>query len=379
MKKTMITLSIFFIIFIVGCSTNVNPPEHNSSVTIPELPMSISKIELLEVMDATNLLYIEPLDENTVYTIGSKRDKSLPALELVYGVCSLDTGNVSVLHREIISTDWAENMNVFADESGEIKLFTGQQILTVDNSKVTDIKNVVDDQSEVSVHLGDNKMVFIEDTPPSLYYGVLGSNDNKILIFESKEVEIENQKTVLFPFGPQLNNAGDKILYGTALHDASLYQAVVISSIDGEQLAKTEQLPINSDYLHMLWYKDGFITLEQTDSYEHSPTGLATIFTKYNENAEEQNRIVLNGNSLAFQRKFYPNTTLFAFSYKTESTNGLALWDASTEQAYYVCDIDGRVLSPTVSPNGKRILWFNNGCLYFENIALEEYEKLPTY
>lgn len=374
---------ILFLIILCGCSSKGTQP--STSEMLPPSPTSSSeisevKIELLDAIDATNLSYLEPLDDNTVFIIGAKRDKSLPKRELIYAVCFLDTGKVSVLHREIISINWADNMDVYTDEMGKIKLFTGQQILTIDNFNVENIKKVVDQQYEVFVDLKNDKMVFTDGVPPSLYYSTIGE-DNRTLIFESKEVEFEGKNADIFPYSPQLNKNGDKILYGTTIDDTSHYQSVAISSVDGSMLAETDQLPINADYLDMLWYKDGFITIEVAENYNNSPTGLAMLLTEYNSDAEEVNKMVLHGISLGqnYQRKIYANNSLFAFSYKTDSTNGLALWNVATWKIYYVRNVEGYVLSPTVTPDGSKLLWFNNGFLYADKINIDRYEQLPTY
>lgn len=385
MRKNFLSLALCISLLICGCSLRQNSTfsgtiESSSAELIAPstTEQSAIKIELFEAMDVTNIEYIEPYDENTVYLIGAKRDKSLPSRELVYALCTLDTGEVSVLHREIIPIDWAYNMAVYRTENENIKLFTGQQILSIDDKKVVHVERPVKEQHyEAFVDLETNQMVYTEGEPPSLFYSAVGSDDN-ILIFEAERVEIDGNEASLFPYCPRLNRTGDKILYGTALDDTSQYQTVAIRSIDGKLISETEKLDIKADFLDMLWYNDGFITLELTDSYETSPTGLATIFTKYDEMSKEISESVLYGMALSCQRKFYANTPMYAFAYKTDKANGIALWDTSSNQAYYVQDVDGHVLIPTVTPSGSKILWSNHGYLFASALSSDDYEKIPV-
>ena len=269
-------------IMLAGCSLENGINIDKSNNQLPET----QEIMLLESLDATNLHYIEPYDENTVYIVASKKSEEIPGREMVYAVCSLDTGETNVLYREIISKDGAESVDIYASSDNEIKLFTGQQLLTLNGQDVVDIQNIIDDEQGVSMNLEKGAMAYISQLPPSVFYKSVNDN-NEIEIAKSEELEIDGETVTLYPYIVRLKESGDKLLYGTAIETAGLYQTICICSTDGTLLAETEQLDINSDYLDILWCGDDFITIETTDSYTLSPTGFATILTRYNEKAEK--------------------------------------------------------------------------------------------
>lgn len=377
-RKWTLLVCIIFTISLIGCSFKDNlAVEQNNGLSTSALFVQ-EKIPLLKTMDATSLRCIEPYDKNIIYLTASKKDGKQMGQEFVYATYSLSTKEIIPIHREVVSSDGIKNTDVYQVSEHKTKFFTGQQLFTLENNKVININNITGDKYSVSVNLQNDTMVYIDKEPPSIFYkSINDKNGNEII--KSKEIEAEGKKSILFPYLAQLNKEGNKIIYGKAIDSAGLYQTVCICSTDGTLLAETNQLDINADYLDVLWYDDGFITIETTDCYISSPTGLATILTKYNENAEETNRTVLHGVASNYQREFFPNMPLFAFSYQTDSTNGLAIWDAETGSAYYVCDMDGYNLSPTITPEGEKLLWLNDDSLYVENIDLDRYEKIPIY
>lgn len=361
-------------IVLAGCSLENGINIDKSNDQLPET----QEIVLLESLDATNLHYIEPYDENTAYIVASKKFEKTPEREMVYAVCSLDTGETNVLYRETISKDGAENIDVYASSDNEIKLFTGQQLLTLNGQDVVDIQTIINDEQGVSMNLEKGAMAYISQLPPSVFYKSVNDNNEKEIV-KSEELEIDGETVTLYPYIVRLKESGDKLLYGTAIETAGLYQTIGICSTDGTLLAETEQLDINSDYLDILWCGDDFITIETTDSYTQSPTGFATILTRYNEKAEEIDRIILHGIAENYQREIFSGSSLFALTYRTDSSNGLILWNTSTGDVYYICDEDEYILSPTVTPNGSKLLWFHNGSLCVKTINLDDYEKVPTY
>lgn len=372
MKMRISAFCLAGIIMLTGCSEQ--SVSQNQEMSEPS-DSAMIEIDLLEAMDATNIEYLEPIDEDTVYLIAAKRDKSLPQRELVYGVCNLNDKSVSVIHRAFVPIDWAYNISV-ARQGQTVDMFTGQQSLVIEDGVLVSAENVSEGKYEVYVDLKNDKMVYTEGQPPSLFFSDV-SGGGAVQIDTYQEIkDKEGKDAVLYPYNPKLQEG--KILYGVTKDDTSLYQTVRIADTTGTILAETSQLKIRADYLDLLWNGNGFMTLESTDVYEKSLNGMATVIVQYDSLAKELTETAFEGMAISCQRKIYPGSPLYAFGYQNNDIKGVAVYNIPLNQAYFIQSVEGHVISPTTTPSGSRIIWAANGAIHFIYVSdLEQSQALP--
>jgi len=362
MRKWLM-LFVCLAVVLSACSSNSSPEEPDSTDL---------QIDLLEPMDATNIEYIEP-NGNTVYIIGAKRDKSKPQRERIVAVYDLNKGSVTVLSRDDSPVDYAYNLSVHHSDDGTDTVFTGSEIFTVKDSEILSIQEIGDEYArEPFADLENNRMVYVgqEDLAVYLHFFDDADGAQDIKIYESSVLANEDgTKSFFFPYSPKFDDRGDKILFGTAKDDVALYQNMVICDTDGEILAQTDALPIQADFLDFFWYHDGFFTLEITDAFDGSPSGNATIFTRYDAEGRQTRKTIFECVALSCQRKVYPDTDLYAFGYDKDGATGLALYDMEQDRVSSVYETENYIVSPTVSPDGERVLWVENGVLHVRDVA----------
>jgi len=344
-----------------ACGSNPSPEEQDSTDL---------QIDLLEPMDATNIEYLEP-NGTSVYIIGVKRDKSKPQRERIVAVYDLNKGGVTVLSRDDSPTDNAHNLSVHHSDDGTDTVFTGSEIFTVKDSEILSIQEIGDEYArEPFADPGNNRMVYVGQDDLAVYLHDFDDGAQDIKIYEASALASgEETEKILFPYNPKFSDQGDKILFGTAIGEAGSYQNVVICDTDGEILAQTDTLPIEADFLDFFWYHDGFFTLEMTDAFDGSPSGNATIFTRYDAAGRQTGRTVFECVALSCQRKAYPDTDLYAFGYDKDGATGLALYDMEQDRISSVYETENYIISPTVSPDGERVLWAENGVLHVRDVA----------
>ncbi|HNW04075.1 MAG TPA: hypothetical protein PKI76_01655 [Oscillospiraceae bacterium] len=363
MKKKLLLAAFAVTIAFTACSTDTSRPES---------PKTDLQINLVEQMDATGIEYMEP-HGNRVYIIGAKRDKSKPQRELIYAICDLDTEKVEVIYRDFSPIDGAWNMSVYQDDTGKDTVFTGQKILTAKDAKLLSSQDLNEEyKREAYLDLANNQIVFVGEDDLNLYFRALNDSDDiqSRIIYASSTITDENgDARTLFPYHPKFNDRGDKILFGVAIDEASFYQNVILCDTGGEILAQTDTLPIYADFLDFLWYHDGFFTLEITDAFDGTPSGHATIFTRYDAECRQTGRTVLECVALSCQRRVYPDTDLYAFGYEKDGVTGLALYDIGQDRVSSVYETENYIVSPTVSPDGERVLWVENGMLIVKDVA----------
>jgi len=362
MRKWMMLIVCLAVMF-AACGSNPSPEEPK--------PTDL-QIDLLEAMDATGIECIEP-NGTSVYIIGVKRDKNKPQRERIVAVYDLNKGGVTVLSRDDSPVDYAYNLSAYHSNDGMDTVFTGSEIFTVKDSEILSIQEIGDEYArEPFVDLKNNRMMYVGQDDLAVYLHDFddtdGTQDKKI--YEASVLANEDgTEKILFPYNPKFSDQGDKILFGTAIGEAGSYQNVVICDTDGEILAQTDTLPIQADFLDFLWYRDGFFTLEITDAFDGSPSGNATIFTRYDAEGRQTGRMVFECIALSCQRKVYPDTDLYAFGYDKDGATGLALYDIGQDRVSSVYETENYIVSPTVSPDGERVLWVENGVLHIRDVA----------
>ena len=369
MKKLWLPL-ILAVALLTACDSNVPNISDAADLTDAKSEAMDLQIDLLGQMDATNIEYIEPAG-NAVYIIGVKRDKSQPQRELIYAVCDLDTQRVDVIARDYASIDGAHNMSVYEAAPGKSLLFTGQKILTLQDNKLISSEELEEQyKREAFLDLQHHQMVYVDESDLNLYLRRMDNDTLPIVIYKSSRVvDDDGNEHTLYPYNPRIHREGNKVLFGIAQDDTSSYQNVAVYDINTGAIYKTENLPIYADFLDFLWYPDHFITLEITDSLEGSPPGVGTIFTQYDAVGNFIKRTVLNCMALSCQRKIYPDNTLYAFGYSQNDKGGLALYDIEKNEVSSIYQSENYMVSPTVSPDGKKVLWVENGTLYVKEVA----------
>ena len=68
------------------------------------------------------------------------------------------------------------------------------------------------------------------------------------------------------------------------------------------------------------------------------------------------------------QEKMFDGCSLYAYAYAIGSDSGVAVYDFYNKTAYRIKAADGYIISPTVTPSGKRVVWANGGAVFFEDI-----------
>lgn len=378
MRKLLLLVIIVSAIF-TACSSGT--PYTESSVSDSPYKQSDTtdfQIDLLSEIDATGIEYIEP-NGDFVYIIGVKREKSQPQRELIYAVYDLSKNHIHVLHRDLSSIDGAHNMSVYQNSFNEISIFTGQNILKAQDNQLISIQELDKKfKREAFLDIKNNQMVYINESDLNLYLRRIDEDVNaqpRKLYSSSRIVDEDGIEHILFPYNPRLNNQGDKVLFGVAKDDTNSYQNVMIYDIYEEETAQTENLPINADFLDFLWYEDSFITLEITDSLDGSPSSVGTIFTQYDSSGKYMKKTVLDVMALSCQRKLYPDVGIYVFGYSKNDKGGLALYDIEKNEAYTIYQSDNYIVSPTVSPDGEKILWVENGTLHIKGVASLAYSQ----
>lgn len=370
--KKLFMMSILIAVVLAGCTPSIpnseSEPEHSLN---DGAIASYTSVNLLTEIDATGIEYIEPT-QDSIYIIGVKRDKSLPQRELIYAVYDLNTNSIDVIHRDYSPIDGAHNMSVYHNEHGETSIFTGQKILTTkDSDLISELEIPEKYKREVFVDMKHDQLVYVDENDLNLYlHAVDHAESQPKKIYESSHtMDEDGNEHILFPYNPRFNYQGDKVLFGIAEDDTSSYQKVMIYDIPSGEIVQTDDLTIYADFLDFLWYNDGFITLEITDYLGESlPTG-GTIFTQYDAEGKLLKRTVLDCMALSCQRKFYSDTGLYAFGYRKNDSGGLAIYDIDKKDIYSIHQSDDHIVSPTVSNDGKKVLWVENGTLHINAIS----------
>ncbi|MEG0943714.1 MAG: hypothetical protein RSF86_08790 [Angelakisella sp.] len=382
MKLLFLTAVLCLALILCAC-TNLSVPtsskidiqasgDINQALPQPsENSLNISKISLSKEMDISDIDFIVPCNSNTVYILGRKKGQELAKdeNELVLAVYNIETAVVHVLYRGPYRTNNIENMAVYRDEDGIDTVFTGQKMFVVNNGKLVSMSNWEKKcQREAFVNLKHKKMVYVDSETLDMYYFDMETEDNTLIYEAEAFASMEESRAALYPYNVRLSGDSNKILYQTARGNAMFYEHVITTSPTGKNLSKTDLLPVKGLYLNAVWYEDGFITIETTDQSNSAPLGMATFFTQYDSMGKVKSSLSVECLITAMQPKFYENNPWLAFEHQTDETKILSLYNAIEEKIYNVHKSDNYFVSPTVTPNGKRVLWAENEKLCYMEV-----------
>lgn len=365
MKSVLVIFSI--LIIFCGCSTNHlgNNENHygqDEDTSIDNITPTNS-ISLLESLDITDVICLEPLNDDTIYIIGAKRDSAFPQREVVFAVCNIENQETVVLHREFTSIDGYENACVYLNEDGYVEFFTGQQIITVSENKAIKFELIASGQKEVFVDLSTGDYATI-DTNNNLYFC---SNGNTQKIYESeKKADSSGNLYTYIPYSVQYKN--QKLLFGIAKNSSMNYKNIVISDDNGNIISDTGKLEIKADHIFFYWTDSGFVTIETSNYLPDGTEKEMTFFTEYNNEGKIISEKVISGTYLDGQGKMYDGSSFYAYAFKNGSDFGVAIYDFYDETAYQIEIVEGYVISPTITPSGNKVIWANNGSVFFEDI-----------
>lgn len=395
MKKTACLILCLLFVFITGCSpesrlnyssdkdnfhSESSENKDNGSLSTEQsvIQGANNGTDVLKAMDITNIIKLVPLNDNEIYIIGAKRDDAFEQREIVYGALSLEEKKATVFHREFISIDGAENSAVQINNDGLTEFFTGQKILILDGYNLIDIQPVAVGKKESFVDLKQKELAVIENENLVLYLKSLDESDEKqTVICEPEKYNKNGKESTLFPFSPKIYE--DKIIYGIAEDDTMYYKKIVISDFGGGIISETGDLEVKADHIFFYFKEDGFITIETADSLPDGTEKEVTFFTEYSNNGKSISEQAVSGIYLDGQGKMYDGCSLYAYAYSNDSDSGIAVYDFYKKAAYKIRAAEGYVISPTVTPSGKRIVWAHNGMIFFEDINnTEERESIEN-
>lgn len=376
MKKIICLFLCLLFVFITGCSPKA---EHNSSESIKESTSSNTEQNIAEstdggfyiseALDITNIIRLIPLNEREIYVIGAKRDKAFEQREIVYGVLNIEEKESAVLHREFTSVDGAENSAVQINSDGLTEFFTGQKILVFDGYNLVDTQPVAVDKKESFVDLKQKKLAVIENESLILYLKSLAEGDEKqTAIYKPEKRETDGKEYILFPFSPKIKIYENRIIYGVAEDNTMNYKKIVVSDFDGKVIGEIGDLEIRADNIFFYFSENGFVTVETSDHLTDGTEKEVTFFAEYSEEGKIISEQTINGVLLDGQEKMFDGCSLYAYAYAIGSDSGVAVYDFYNKTAYRIKAADGYVISPTVTPSGKRVVWANGGAVFFEDI-----------
>lgn len=381
MKKYLCLCLCLLFILMAGCSPEIENNELDVDIDSPveiydnedvvpdkeqNTPQSSKEgINILEAMDITNIIKLIPLNDNEIYIIGAKKDDSFEQREIVYGVLSLEDKKTEVFHREFTSIDGAHNAAVQMNNDGLTEFFTGQKILILDGYNLIDSKPIAIEKKESFVDLKQKKIVAIEHEDLVLY--LRSFDEEQIVIYKPEEYMDEKGKEhILFPFSPRIYE--DRIIYGIAEDDTMRYKKIIVSDFTGNVLCEMDELENRSDNIFFYFKESDFVTIETSDYLPDGTEKEMTFFTEYNSKGEIISEKVVSGIYLDGQGKMYDGCALYAYAFKNGSDFGVAIYDFYDETAYQIEIVEGYVISPTITPSGNKVIWANNGSVFFEDI-----------
>ncbi|MFA9381183.1 MAG: hypothetical protein ACERKO_08990 [Acetanaerobacterium sp.] len=339
---------------------------------------SVYRVAIMDTLDATSIRRIKILNNSTAFIIAVKRDKSKGQLEVILAKCNLSEKKVNSLFRTYMSCDGNENMRVAESIDGQETVFSGRGIW-VNNTGYQPLPDFV---PEASYHIHNHQYAYVNSETLDLYIGNMETGLSR-LIYKSAKAETESDQEdimkIIQPYMPIISEDGQKVLFQLIEYES--YKKVVCCDMVGTILGETPQLDVRADSLQTFWMGDRFFTVESTDSSKDTITNDATYITVYNYDGTVEKTFNYESAISSIQNEKYPEHSLLAFNLEkglpdsNKDIYQLGIINMESGDACTVYETENVIISPTVSPDGSKVVWVEDGSIC--TMSLEGAKSTP--
>ncbi len=306
-------------------------------------------------------------DENSFYLYGFDREKQREGNFLAtLARYDTTTQGLTVIFQDYASTDYTERMSVDKINETTELIFTGQAVCQVENGRMTDYMPLSKELLRDPAFNAATKTIAYatQDTLELCLFEVTSSQSVSIY----QPPLDENGSVAGMTSLPALSADGQAVLFQKTGLTASLFQSLTACDRAGKVLLETSPLERLSDSLYHAWLKDGFYTMQATDSSADTDTGNASYITRYDATGKQTDTWMLECCIDTQQISSPRNTTISYTIIWTDLSEGIrtgiGVLDFSTGSATRQYTATGTVHAQDLSPSGKKLAWIEDTSVF---------------